>query len=450
MPSTRFSLIKKNISYTPLIPRIYTQFYDVLPVYLINYGITRGIRYSGEKKPLPSSDVLRIDFLRTKRNESVRIYEEAVGTLITFGMLESIEIPPEPLLLLWNFFMHLSKPYILLEKQFSAIIPSPLSIISASHKKYGIMPFSIFSSIALLDFTKPRKVKRWIIGSLAPVNCVELRVQLMVFLPYFEHWFTLTPPFKVVIPEKSEYLCIEEDLLRENAEIYIEKKQKIISDIILICPFNRDYLFNPNINIGNCLGEPLMIVCEIPLIVYPMASTLMGKLSGEFILREPNMLKIKIGPLATTLMKSWLSTFESKLTNSIYHFSRHYAAHISEILYSEVARQIVSSLIDYLIPIGQTNEHLYIPSPPLLGCFIRLLGKPEFSEIREHLKNLLQIPSEELTSINLLEKLRVEQFVDLESILKPIKNSQLFFSVWKNTFIKYRKLLEKYQLCSPI
>lgn len=193
---------KKTITVGSTFPTIFIAKYDVILSLILEAGIIRGIRYSGQK-PLEKY------FYMVEKLEigSERIYQ--FPTLITRGQIKEKELQETRVGFIEAldklvFLLHQPKPLILraplkdIEKRYTSIFPSPFTgaeIIYSDCRKI-VAPFY---ALAQISFQKSRSTSCRLFCYPAFVNCVEAGVRLYAYKP-LEGRVELTNTMPALIP----------------------------------------------------------------------------------------------------------------------------------------------------------------------------------------------------------------------------------------------------------
>lgn len=228
----KFTMKSEGVSQRLFYPEIFINTYDIIPIQIWDLGIIRGIRYKGEKQIFDSqaSPLIRAKSLDLVKPGG-RIHEEAIGTFITGGKVEPIKVADEIGLAGWHFFFNFSKPFLKSDVNNDFIFPSPFSFFSVSQAR-EITGLTMFSSIALLDFTNSQKKLMKIPGTRInkDVQGIEAKASLVKYsIP--SNSFGLSKPFSVFIPLIN---TSGEDIIPKEEVEEWGKDRKVVSNFIFI------------------------------------------------------------------------------------------------------------------------------------------------------------------------------------------------------------------------
>ena len=435
IPSVKFPLKREHLFVKTRFPKVYFTLYDVLPVFLIELGIIRGIRTVSPKVSIRG--LTKIKHLEQKKNQYSKIHKLALGTFITYDQIESLDLSSlDSMLLLWSLIMHMVKPLVYVKKGFSAIFASPLSLISATQRG-EISYFSLFASISILDFTKS-KIRKYVLMD-KKIECIEARCYLPVYSrkPQYEHALLLTSPIRVFIPCRLNILF--EGLLPsvEEFQQWFREKYRVITNVLYMANLNKG-LCLVDARSSSSVKNSLIVIDKLPFHFLASACINIGKLDDAMKISG------KAIPVITVDEED-LRQYKNDILREISYFSKALNVTVNELEHKAIWSNMLR-LFEQKI----TYKHrgtLYIMPPAIaLQIFMNKIENKALNILKDFIakKKVLDVK-------NIQEILEYfSSFSEAQRFFHVLSSVIEHLSMWKKYYMSTLQIKNKYNLMFPL
>ena len=417
--NARFLLTRHFTRVKPM-PTFFKTQYDYYILFLSELAVIRALRYIGKKRELSADKIFVIKKLQIQRDESSKLGRELLGCFISYGQVDEMSLD-YGLLLSEYFMLNIVKPLALVDHNFIAILPTPLSAISMEID--GNVIYLLPCTITLLiDYYKARETRKRILGY--EVDCIETEGYI-VACRYDERYhkkvkcFTEFPPFKIIIPKIEQ---VDDQLFRDY---YFERK-RIITHVAGIIVFGKQPVL-PALGISQNHEGFILVFCEVP---YSIDVSSFIHLGEPVTIAEKNG-KYKLSGIKLKVERRLQETFKRKVIGTIYFLERKFGAEKQIMNFENIASGRDFDTHDWL---EIENNHIYLYAPPFLHLSLLKKISPTqlFQVVRDFSKNqnidiILRYRDKHKTWIKILR---------LENLL----------NIWYKVYSMHKLFLKKYKL----
>jgi len=415
--NAKFLLTRSFAKVKPL-PKFFITQYDYYTLFLPELGIIRALRYMG-KRDLSANEIFLIRRLQIQRDETSRLGQELLGCFISYGQVDLKEEINYDLLLLEYFFLNLIKPLAVVDRNFSAILPTPFSTVSILIES-DVVFLVPCTALILIDYTKARETRGNILGEV--IDYIETE-GYTICCKYDEKSPKMVKcyiigPFKVVIPKIEQ---VDEQLYHE----YYENRDPVITNLAGIIVFGSKPLL-PSLNL-NDFGGFILVFCEVPYSLDVSAFIHLGE-SINIIDKEE---KYRLNGIKLKIEKKLFEIFRNKVFKTIDYIRRNNNAKEQIIDFEKVT----SKNYNFTGWLERVDNCVYLYAPPLIT--LSLVHKIKFNELLQVMEKFTKRD----TGLDIILENRYKHKIWLK-----ILNLENFLKVWYETFNTHRVITEKYKL----